>query len=77
MATKLPLKTGAVGMIPFFRPTVFARSPSMAHGRKRKRLPLVVNFSKLFPEDELYVQVDGTRKLAIVKIIDPFLQTNV
>ena len=51
-----------------------ARSPSMAHGRKRKRLPLVVNFSKLFPEDELYVQVDGTRKLAIVKIIDPFLE---
>ena len=51
-----------------------ARSPSMAHGRKRKRLPLVVNFSKLFPEDELYVQVDGIRKLAIVKIIDPFLE---
>ena len=51
-----------------------ARSPSMAHGRRRKRLPLVVNFSKLFPENELYVQVDGTRKLAIVKIIDPFLE---
>ena len=51
-----------------------ARYPSMAHGRKRKRLPLVVNLSKLFPEDELYVQVDGTRKLAIVKIIDPFLE---
>ena len=46
----------------------------MAHGRKRKRLLLVVNLSKLFPEDELYVQVDGTRKLAIVKIIDPFLE---
>ena len=53
---------------------IHARSPLMAHGRRRKRLPLVVNFSKFFPEDELYVQVDGTRKLAIVKIIDPFLE---
>lgn len=61
-------------MIPSEAECIRARSPSMAHGRRRKRLPLVVNFSKLFPEDELYVQVDGTRKLAIVKIIDPFLE---
>jgi len=76
MATKLPLKTGVVGMIPSFRPTVFARAlHRWLMVRKRKRLPLVVNFSKLFSEDELYVQVDGTRKLAIVKIIaDPFLE---
>ena len=38
--------------------------------RSRKRQRLTVNFSKLFPEDGINVDVDETKKPAIVKIID-------
>ncbi|KAJ7323136.1 hypothetical protein OS493_032139 [Desmophyllum pertusum] len=49
------------------------RSPAI-DSRSRKRQRLSVNFSKLFPEDGVNVDVDGTKKPAIVKIIDPFLE---
>ena len=42
--------------------------------RSRKRQRPTVNFSKLFPEDGINVEVDGMKKPAIVKIIDPFLE---
>lgn len=42
--------------------------------RSRKRQRLTVNFSKLFPEEEVNVDVDGTKKPAIVKTIDPFTE---
>ena len=44
--------------------------------RKRKRQCEAppVNFSKLLPEDTVYVDVHGTKKPAIVRIIDPFLE---
>ena len=35
---------------------------------------MTVNFSKLFPEDGVNVEVDGTKKPAITKIIDPFTE---
>lgn len=42
--------------------------------RSRKRQRLTVNFSKLFPEDGVNVDVNGTKKPAIVKIINPFTE---
>ena len=56
-------------------PSNYIRSCSLAincRGRKRQRP--TVNFSKLFPEDGINVQVDGMKKPAIVKIIDPFME---
>ena len=42
--------------------------------RSRKHQRPTVNFSKLFPEDGINVEVDGMKKPAIVKIIDPFTE---
>ena len=51
------------------------RPPTLAIDcRSRKRQRLTVNFSKLFPEDGVNVDVDGTKKPAIVKTIDPFTE---
>lgn len=57
-----------------------SRSPAIAECRqskKRQRLPVkesLVNFNKLLPEDEVVVDVNGTKKSATVRIIDPFLE---
>ena len=48
------------------------RSLAIDGCRSRKRQRPTVNFSKLFPEDGINVEMDGMKKPAIVKIIDPF-----
>ena len=42
--------------------------------RKRQHIAPAVNFNKLLPEDCAYVDEEGTKKPAIVRIIDPFLE---
>ena len=42
--------------------------------QSRKRHRLLLNFNKLFPEDEVLVDVDGEKKPATVIVVDPFLE---
>lgn len=44
----------------------------MCHGRKRPKRS--INFNRLLPDGEVFVDVEGTTKPAVVKIVDPFLE---
>ena len=55
--------------------TVFVLIPSQSTvGAESARDRPTVSFSKLFPEDGINVEVDGMKRPAIVKIIDPFTE---
>ena len=50
------------------------RPCTMIYVRSRKRWRPSVNFNKLLPGDEVFISIEGIRKPAAVRVVDPFLE---
>ena len=50
------------------------RPCTMIDVRSRKRWRPSVNFNKLLPGDEVFISIEGIRKPAAVRVVDPFLE---
>ena len=50
----------------------FVRPRSTIDSRKRKPWTPSINFNKLLPDDEISIDVEGSRKQALVRVVDPF-----
>lgn len=50
----------------------FVRTRSTIDSRKRKPWTPSINFNKLLPDDEISIDVEGSRKQALVRVVDPF-----
>lgn len=50
------------------------RSCTLIDVRSRKRWRPSVNFNKLLPGDEVFISIEGIRKSAAVRVVDPFLE---
>ena len=45
---------------------------STMDSRKRKPWTPSINFNKLLPDDEISIDVEGSRKQGLVRVVDPF-----
>ena len=50
----------------------FVGPRSTIESRKRKPWTPSINFNKLLPDDEISIDVEGSRKQALVRVVDPF-----
>ena len=50
----------------------FVRPRSTIDSRKRKPWTPSINFNKLLPDDVISIDVEGSRKQALVRVVDPF-----
>ena len=50
----------------------FVRPRSSIDSRKRKPWTPSINFNKHLPDDEISIDVEGSRKQALIRVVDPF-----